>query len=100
MIAVVLGARGLVGGARASGLAHAGWQVVAADGRAECDITDPAAVGDLLARVRPSAVFNAAAYTDVDRAEREPDLVHAVNATGAETVAGAAPPRHTPPGDH
>ena len=44
----------------------------------------------LLARTRPSAVFNAAAYTDVDRAEREPDRAHAANATGAEIVAGAA----------
>jgi dTDP-4-dehydrorhamnose reductase len=90
MIAVVLGARGLVGGALVSGLARAGWQVAAAAGRAECDITDAAAVRGLLARARPTAVFNAAAYTDVDRAEREPDLAHAVNATGAETVAAAA----------
>jgi len=87
---LVLGAQGLVGGALASGLAHAGWRVAAIAGRAECDITDPAAVQGLLARIRPTVVFNAAAYTDVDRAEREPDLAYAVNATGAETVAAAA----------
>ena len=35
-------------------------------------------------------VFNAAAYTDVDRAESEPAAAEAVNAAGAENVARAA----------
>jgi dTDP-4-dehydrorhamnose reductase len=87
---VILGAQGTLGAALATVLPAAGWDVGAAAGRAACDITDPAAVRGLLARARPSAVFNAAAYTDVDRAEKEPDRAHAVNAMGAEIVARAA----------
>src|SRR5262245_50856319 len=89
-VAVVLGARGLLGSALATDLARAGWEVAAAAARGECDITDRGQVRALLGRTRPAAVFNAAAYTDVDRAESEPDRVQAVNAAGAEAVAVAA----------
>jgi len=89
-IAVVLGAQGTLGSALPAALQRGGWDVAAAVARAECDITDAGAVRDLLARTRPAAVFNAAAYTDVDRAETEADRAHAVNATGAEIVAAAA----------
>jgi dTDP-4-dehydrorhamnose reductase len=89
-VAVVLGARGLLGSALGLGLARAGWDVAAAAAHAECDITDATQVRELLGRTRPTAVFNAAAYTDVDRAEGDTDRVQAVNAAGAETVAAAA----------
>jgi len=89
-IAVVLGARGLLGSALPAALEGAGWQVAAAAAHAECDITDAGAVRALIALTRPTAVFNAAAYTDVDRAEGEPDAAWAANAAGAETVAAAA----------
>jgi dTDP-4-dehydrorhamnose reductase len=89
-VAVVFGARGTLGGALVPALGRAGWQVAAAPARAECDITDARAVRELFARARPDVVFNAAAYTNVDRAEGEPDLAHATNATGAEIVAAAA----------
>jgi dTDP-4-dehydrorhamnose reductase len=88
--AVVLGARGTLGSALAPALDRAGWQVAAAVGRADCDITNRDALRELLARTRPAVVFNAAAYTDVDRAESEPDLAYAVNATAAEGIAAAA----------
>ncbi len=39
---------------------------------------------------RPELVIHAAAYTDVEGAEREPDLAMAVNAEGTEQVARAA----------
>ena len=89
-VAVILGAHGTLGAALTAGLPVAGWDVAAAAARADCDITDAAAVSGLLARTRPTAVFNAAAYTDVDRAESEPDRAHAVNATAAEIIARAA----------
>jgi dTDP-4-dehydrorhamnose reductase len=88
-VAVVLGAAGLVGGALCEELAGAGWRVVAAI-RAACDIRDAAAVRAVLREARPTVVYNAAAYTNVDRAEAEPELARAVNAEGAESVARAA----------
>jgi dTDP-4-dehydrorhamnose reductase len=89
-VAVVLGARGLLGSALGPELARVGWRVAAAVGRDACDIADPAGVRRLLERTRPGTVFNAAAYTNVDRAETEPDLAFAVNATAAASVAAAA----------
>jgi dTDP-4-dehydrorhamnose reductase len=88
--AVVLGARGTLGLALCEHLPAAGWSVGAAIGRAECDIRDEAALRALLEGLRPAVVFNAAAYTDVDRAELEPELANAVNAEGARAVALAA----------
>jgi dTDP-4-dehydrorhamnose reductase len=55
--------------------------------RAELDVTDADAVRERLAG---STVINCAAYTDVDGAETNPDLAHAVNAEGARNVAEAA----------
>ena len=55
--------------------------------RAELDVTDANAVRERLAG---STVINCAAYTDVDGAEADPDLAHAVNAEGARNVAQAA----------
>ena len=87
-LAVVLGAGGLVGGELFRALAAAGWRVQAVS-HAACDIRNlgqvRAACGD-----GPSVIFNAAAYTNVDRAESEPDVARAVNAEGAEIVARAA----------
>jgi dTDP-4-dehydrorhamnose reductase len=89
-VAVVLGAGGTLGAALVDELPRAGWRVAAALDRAACDIRDLAAVRSVLAEVRPTALFNAAAYTNVDRAESEPDAAFAVNTQGAETVARAA----------
>jgi dTDP-4-dehydrorhamnose reductase len=89
-VAVVFGARGLLGTALSERLPAAGWHVAAAVGHADCDISDTRAVRALLEATRPDVVFNAAAYTDVDRAENEPAIAEAVNAAGAENVARAA----------
>ncbi len=58
--------------------------------RAELDVTDATAVADTLARVRPDALVNCAAWTDVDGAERDREGAFAVNATGAARLADAA----------
>lgn len=89
-VAIVLGGRGTLGVALCAELPRAGWRLAAGLGRAECDIRDGAALRALFDRLRPTAVFNAAAYTDVDRAETEPEIAMAVNGQGAETVARAA----------
>jgi len=89
-VAIVLGARGLLGTALGERLPAAGWRVAAAVGHGECDISNASAVRALIEAARPDVVFNAAAYTDVDRAESEPAAAEAVNAVGAENVARAA----------
>jgi dTDP-4-dehydrorhamnose reductase len=58
--------------------------------RAELDIADRAAVERALAEVRPDAVINCAAYTNVDGAEADEDGAARVNGEGAENVAAAA----------
>lgn len=55
----------------------------------EFDLLKPAAEQFVLA-ARPDVVIHAAAYTDVDGAEREPHRAFAVNADGTERVARAA----------
>ncbi len=55
----------------------------------EEDITRPTMVGHL-ADWRPDLVLHAAAYTDVDGCERDPELAFRVNAVGTQNVALAA----------
>lgn len=71
-----------------AGTANVGFEVVAI-GRPEIDLTDLQSAAEAIARERPDVVVNAAAYTAVDRAESEPAVATAVNASGAEHVARA-----------
>ena len=59
-------------------------------GRPQLDLLDPASVAAAIAAAKPDIVVSAAAYTAVDKAQSEPELAHAVNATGAGAVAAAA----------
>jgi dTDP-4-dehydrorhamnose reductase len=54
------------------------------------DIADRQAVDATVERLRPSWVINAAAYNDVDGAEKAAELAFAVNASGAGHLAAAA----------
>src|SRR5262249_55327700 len=53
---------------------------VVAPSRGELDLEDPQAISRMIAAQPWSAVINAAAYTDVDRAESEEPVAFAVNA--------------------
>ncbi len=55
--------------------------------RQQLDITDENRIQQILMRVSPSVVINAAAYTHVDRAEDESDLAYAVNKIGPACLA-------------
>ena len=55
----------------------------------EWDITVRDQVAELVDGYRPDVVINAAAYTQVDKAEKEPDVARAVNADAALYVAEA-----------
>jgi dTDP-4-dehydrorhamnose reductase len=50
------------------------------------DLTDAKAVTETLPPLGPDAIINCAAYTQVDKAEKEPDLAHAVNVTAVENL--------------
>jgi dTDP-4-dehydrorhamnose reductase len=56
----------------------------------ELDITDAVALHHAVARRRPDAIINCAAFTDVDGAETAPLVAFAVNGRGAGNVADAA----------
>jgi dTDP-4-dehydrorhamnose reductase len=58
--------------------------------RFECDVADPASDEAAVSRVKPDAIVNAAAYTDVDGCETDPGRARLVNAAGAGNVARAA----------
>jgi len=55
----------------------------------ELDITRQNKVLRVMRRVRPTCVINAAAYTDVDKAEEETGLCYAVNRDGVRYLANA-----------
>lgn len=60
-------------------------------GRPELDLAGPAdLIIAAIEAARPHAIISAAAYTQVDKAESEPDLAFAVNEAGARAVARAA----------
>jgi dTDP-4-dehydrorhamnose reductase len=84
---LVLGASGMLG---ADLLDE--WQsdeLIPADS-AEADLRDFPQVEKLVLRVRPEWIVLAAAYTDVDGCEQNPELAFAVNQTGVANVARAA----------
>jgi dTDP-4-dehydrorhamnose reductase len=73
---------------------RAGYELALVD-LPELDITDQAAVDELLERMSGEpgsldAIVNCAAWTDVDGAESKREQAHAVNAIGPEVLAGAA----------
>ncbi len=86
---LVPGAAGMLGLDLLRAGERAGHELVGVD-LPELDITDAEAVQRAFERVRPDAVLNCAAWTDVDGAETHPEQAHAVNADGAGNLARAA----------
>jgi len=48
-------------------------------GRAECDLSQTTQIQETLEKYQPQIILNAAAYTAVDQAEKEPELAHLIN---------------------
>jgi dTDP-4-dehydrorhamnose reductase len=86
---LITGAAGMLGRAVVAQATARGHDVEAR-GRDALDITDPESVAATLTAVRPDAIVNCAAWTDVDGAETAEDDARAINATGAGNVARAA----------
>jgi dTDP-4-dehydrorhamnose reductase len=86
---LVAGAAGMLGRDVMLAAGNAGHDVVGF-GRAELDVTDPAALAKKFDLERPDVVINCAAWTDVDGAEAAEEAAFAVNGTGAGNVAAAA----------
>jgi len=86
---VILGCRGMLGRALAAELAARGEPHVGVD-LPEVDIADPASVARLMASESPEVLLNAAAWTDVDGAESNPDAAARANVTGPRVLAEAA----------
>jgi dTDP-4-dehydrorhamnose reductase len=98
---LLLGANGQVGTECRRSLATLGELIAAtregrlADG-SPCEIADldaPESLTELVARVAPDVVVNAAAYTAVDRAESERDAAWRINAAAPATLVAACAER-------
>ena len=93
---LIIGGKGFVGQHLAE-IARASWTVYIADQSLQgstdscyrLDVSDADNVRNLCERVRPYAVVNLAAISDIDRCEREQSQARAVNVLGAANVAGA-----------
>ncbi len=89
---LVLGRDGQVGSALRK-VAGPGWVFM---GRTEADLNDEKALETAVQKEPWDAVINAAAYTAVDKAENEPDLARAVNATAPGILARLCAARNIP----
>lgn len=91
---LVTGKNGQVGYELQRSLAPLG-QVVAVDVE-DCDHTDAAALVALVEKVKPNLIVNPAAYTAVDKAEVQPEIAYAINATAPKVLAVQANLLHIP----
>lgn len=94
---LIAGCRGQLGHALGERLAaDPHYEVVAAVGREELDLADPQAVATLfdgLASNPPDVAVNAAAFTQVDRCEREPEAAERGNTIAPSVLAEACEKR-------
>ena len=85
---LVTGAGGQLGAERVAAMAPHGH--VVATTHADLDLADRDAIVAVLRRLKPSLIVNAAAYTAVDAAEKEPALADAVNGVAPGVLADEA----------
>jgi dTDP-4-dehydrorhamnose reductase len=85
---LLIGKMGQVGQELQRSLATLG--TVTGVGHAELDLSQPAAVRELIRQVQPNLVVNAAAYTAVDKAESEVDLARVINGDAPTVMAEEA----------
>jgi dTDP-4-dehydrorhamnose reductase len=64
--------------------------IVASLDRSQLDLTDQDAIRRAVQTLQPDVIINPAAYTAVDKAESEPELAYAINATAPQVLAEEA----------
>ncbi|MDZ4262431.1 MAG: sugar nucleotide-binding protein [Pseudomonadota bacterium] len=89
MDVLIVGAAGQLGTELHTSAKSRGYNTTAVD-RNELDITNEANVTALVARLKPTVIINAAAYTAVDKAESDAELAHAVNGVAPGVLAEEA----------
>ncbi|MDD5462421.1 MAG: dTDP-4-dehydrorhamnose reductase [Methylococcales bacterium] len=85
---LLLGCNGQVGWELQRSLAPLG--AVMALARNEANLAEPESLRALVRKIRPQVIVNAAAYTAVDKAQSEPELVRCVNAIAPAVLAEEA----------
>ncbi|MDP3678393.1 MAG: sugar nucleotide-binding protein, partial [Methylotenera sp.] len=89
---LLTGVNGQVGHALQVLLSKHAWYsdaVIALD-RTQLDLTDADAIRRVVETIKPDLIINPAAYTAVDKAETEPELAYAINATAPKILAAEA----------
>ena len=64
-------------------------------GKSHLDITNEVEVNKVVAFIKPEIIIHCAAYTQVDKAESEPDIAFLVNGIGTRNIAIAAERNHS-----
>lgn len=84
--ALVIGANGMLGQDLVPILIEEGYQVITPD-LDELDITQPTQVTQFFQDNKPHIILHCAGYTNVDKAEEEPEESFLINETGTKNVA-------------
>ena len=85
---LIVGSTGQVGSELQQSFADVG-EILTCDRRA-ADLANPESLRKIVRDAKPHVILNAAAYTAVDRAESEPEIAMAVNATAPKVLAEEA----------
>ena len=92
---LIAGAQGQVGKELVTIAKACGHEVIAAS-RGDLDVTKEAGVIAFIIEHQPDIVINAAAYTAVDKAEKEQDIAYEINSNGAKNLAIACSKQKIP----